>query len=66
MGKKVSIAKTKYIIKQFTKDTKELVNIYDSVQDVVDKNPSYKKHNIYSACSGAKSTIYGFIWTKEF
>jgi len=64
MSDKVSLNHTKYQIHQYTKDGSELIKIWNRVIDIVNKNPSYKKHNIYSCCSGAKPSIYGYKWIK--
>lgn len=63
MADKVSKAITKYNIEQYTKDM-VFVKRWERVIDIIKENPTYKTHNIYSACSGAKPTIYGYIWKK--
>lgn len=64
VGQKVSIKKTKYKITQYTKDGK-LVAEWVGMRGLLLANPSYKRHSIYSACSGEKPSMYGFIWKKE-
>lgn len=64
MSKKVSDAVTKYLIYQYSKDGKTLIKIWNKVKDIIIENPTYKTHNIYSVCSGAKPTIYGYRWVK--
>ena len=64
MRQKVSNTHTKYLIKQYSKDGKTLIKVWDKVKDIVLKNPTYKTHNIYSVCSGAKPTMYGYRWIK--
>jgi group I intron endonuclease len=64
MGRKVSEAKTKYQILQFSRSG-VLIMKYDSVMDVVRLNPGYKWQNIYAACGGYKPTYMGFRWSKE-
>ena len=54
----------KYRFIQMTKDG-GIVRVWESVRDIIDENPTYKRHNIYAACSGEKPSIYGFIWKKE-
>lgn len=63
MAQKLSKINTKYKIYQYTK-THELVRIWNSVKEIIDENPSYKRHNIYAVCSGEKPTMYGYIWVK--
>jgi group I intron endonuclease len=64
MSNAVSIKNTKYIIKQFSK-TGEFIAEWERVADIMASNPSFKRHNIYAACSGEKPSMYGFIWRKE-
>jgi hypothetical protein len=64
MRQKVSDNHTKYLIYQYSKDGKTLIKIWNKVKDIIVENPSYKIHNIYSVCSGAKPTIYGYKWIK--
>lgn len=64
MREKVKKCNTKYKIYQYDKTTKQLIKIWDYVEDVIKENPNYKKHNIYAVCSGEKPSIYGYIWTK--
>lgn len=65
MSKKVSKLITKYKIYQYDKNTKELIKIWDTLMDIIQENPNYKKHNIYAVCSGEKPTMYGYIWEKR-
>lgn len=65
MSKKVSKIITKYKIYQYDKNTKELVKIWETLMDIINENPTYKKHNIYAVCSGEKPTMYGYIWEKR-
>lgn len=64
MGKQVSISKLKYSIHQYTKN-EEFVKTWNSVKEILEQNPSYKWHQIYSVCSKYKPSAYGFIWRKE-
>lgn len=63
MKKKVSQKRTKYKFYQYTKDD-NLVKIWDSVFDILQANPTYKRHNIYAVCSGEKPSMYGYKWIK--
>jgi group I intron endonuclease len=64
MKKKVKERVTRYKIQKWSKDGTTLLKTYDYVADIIEENPEYKRHNIYSACSGAKPSIYGFKWKK--
>lgn len=64
MIEKVSNIHTKYLIHQYSKDGQTLIKIWEKVKDIIKENPTYKTHNIYSVCSGAKPTMYGYRWIK--
>jgi len=64
MSNKVSKAKCKYKILQYTKEM-VLIKEYNSVKQIIEENPDYKWQNIYSVCNGYKPTMYGYIWRKE-
>jgi len=61
--RKQSKTRTKYHIYQYTKDMK-LIKIWETVYELLENNPTYKRHNIYAVCSGEKPTMYNFIWKK--
>ena len=63
MKKALSISRSVYQIHQFSKDN-ELIFIWETMKELLDSNPSYKRHNIYAVCSGEKPSMYGFIWKK--
>lgn len=63
MSDKVSKKLTEYYIEQYSKDGK-FIKKWDRVIDIINENPTYKKHNIYAVCSGEKPTMYGYIWKK--
>jgi len=63
MSKKVSDKTLKYNIIQYSKSG-EFIKRWNSVKEIIEKNPSYKWNNIYSVCGGYKPTIYGYIWKK--
>lgn len=65
MAKQVSKLITKYHIYQYDKNTKEFVKKWETVLELLEKNPNYKRHNIYSVCSGEKPSMYGYIWEKR-
>lgn len=62
--KKQSEKITKYFIEQYSKDKKILINKWNTVTEILDQNPNYKKHNIYAVCSGEKPSMYGYWWRK--
>lgn len=64
MAKKLSEIKIKYYIYQYTKDG-QYITRWNSVKEILEKNPSYKWQQIYAVCSGHKPSIYGFVWKKE-
>ena len=64
MANKVSDSVTKYLIQQYSKDGLILIKTWNKVKDIIIENPTYKTHNIYSVCSGAKPTMYGYRWIK--
>jgi group I intron endonuclease len=63
MAKKVSIAKTKYLIEQYDKQM-NLITIYGSMRETIEQNPDYYMPAIYNCCSGYKKSYRGFIWKK--
>lgn len=64
MSKKVSLLNIEYFIDQYDKKTKLFVKRWNSIIELMEQHPEYKKHNIYAVCSGEKPTMYGFIWKK--
>lgn len=63
MSKKISTLKRKYYFVQYSKSG-EFIKKWNSIDDIISNNPSYKWQNIYSVCNGYKSSIYGYIWIK--
>ena len=68
LRKQVSIAvskvKQKYKFHQYTKDD-VFIETFNTVEEIIQKYPSYKWQNIYSVCNGYKPSYMGFIWKKE-
>lgn len=64
MAEKVAKLNVKYKIEQYEKKTKVLVKTWNSIIELIEKHPEYKKHNIYAVCSGEKPSMYGYIWKK--
>ena len=54
---KVRKMNTKYNIYQYDKNY-NLIKIWDCINDILIKNPNYKKHNIFAVCSGDKPSIF--------
>ena len=42
-----------------------LIKVYDTIDEIIKENPSYKWQNIYAVCNGYKKRIYGYKWKKE-
>lgn len=61
--KKVSKTRTKYHIYQYDRNMK-LIRKWETMYELLEQNPTYKRHNIYAVCSGEKKTMYNFIWKK--
>lgn len=59
--KRLSQALKEFKVLQFEKSG-ELLYVWDSVTDVLDNNPDYKRQNIYASCNGGKPTGYGYLW----
>lgn len=64
MKNKLKQIHSKYEFHQLDKETSELIKIWNSISEVMDANPTYKKHNIYAVCSGEKPSMYGYKWKK--
>ena len=64
MKQKVREKITLYNIEQYDKKTKQLIKVWNCINDIILENPTYKKHNIYAVCSGEKASMYGYIWKK--
>lgn len=64
MAEKVRVKKQKYKFLQFNKDN-VLLYSYNSMLEVINKNPKFKQSCIYSVCNGYKKSHMGYIWKKE-
>lgn len=62
-----SVKRTKQKKYMFLKMNEEgtVLQTYDTVEDIIKENPSYKWQNIYSVCNGYKKRIYGYKWSKK-
>lgn len=65
MSLSVSINKRIYNFYQYTREGM-LIEIWESIESIIEKNPEYKWQNIYAVCNGYKPTYKGFIWRKIF
>jgi group I intron endonuclease len=64
MGKKVAKLNVRYKIEQSDKITGQIIRIWESIIELMEVYPEYKKHNIYAVCSGEKPSMYGYKWKK--
>ena len=64
MKSKVSSKKTEFVFYQYDKITGELIQVWNSMYEILKEHPEWKRHNIYAACSGEKPSIYGYKWKK--
>lgn len=63
MVKSLKLAKMKYYFLQYDRNM-NLIKQWESVEDIVNNNPTYKWQNIYSVCNGYKKTYMDSIWKK--
>lgn len=63
MSRNVSASKQKYNFIQMDDDENE-IKVWESVESIVEHNPTWKWQNIYSVCNGCKKRIYGYKWKK--
>lgn len=64
MAQKVKKSKEKY--RFFKLDEEEnILESFETLEELLFKNPNYKWQNIYSVCNGYKKRIYGYKWKKE-
>lgn len=59
--RKLAYARRKYRIAKCDKN-KNILNIYEIIQDILDENPAYRKQSIKSCCSGYKNSYKGYYW----
>jgi group I intron endonuclease len=64
MRSKLKKLKQKYRFLQYDKQ-KNLIKVWDTIEDIIAANPEYKWQNIYAVCNGYKPSIYGYVWAKE-
>jgi group I intron endonuclease len=63
MASKLKKIKHKYNYIQFSREN-VFIKKWDSVDEILEANPSYKWQNIYSVCNGYKPTYMNYIWKK--
>lgn len=63
MARKVSLSKRKYNFEQYTREG-EYIKTWESVENILQENPTWKWQNIYSVCNGYKPTYRNFVWKK--
>lgn len=54
-----------YLLAEAEIKSLDYIKTFDSVEDIILENPSYKWQNIYSVCNGYKKSYMGYIWKKE-
>ena len=64
MAKKVSDSVSRYRFYQYSKDG-VLVEKYESISELISKNPDFHVQSIYSVCGGYKKSYKGFVFKKE-
>lgn len=65
MAKNVKLTRQeKYKFIQLNEE-ENTIKEYNTMEDIIKENPTYKWQNIYAVCNGYKKRIYGFKWRKE-
>lgn len=59
--RKLAYARRKYRIAMCDAN-KNILKIYNIIQEILDENPMYHKQAIKSCCSGYKNNYKGFYW----
>ena len=57
----LKLIKQKYDFLQLNEDN-SLVKRYNTVEQIIQENPTFKWQNIYSVCNGYKKRMYGYKW----
>lgn len=63
MKDNLSKVRSLYLYKQYDMSM-NFVKKWSTIREILLSNPNYKRHNIYSVCSGEKPSMYGYIWKK--
>lgn len=61
MASKVKLKKEKYKFIQKDNDDR-VIRVWESMDEILGENPTWKWQNIYSVCNGYKKRIYGYKW----
>ena len=59
--RKLAYARRKYRIAKCDKN-KNILKVYDIIQDILDENPTYYKQAIKGCCYGSKNSYKGYYW----
>lgn len=65
MAQAVSISKSTLRFYEYNKVTKELIRVWESMNDILTEHPDYYRIAIYSVCNGHKKSYRGSIWVSE-
>lgn len=65
MAENVAIAKSELRFYEYCKNTGELLNIWESMHDILKEHPDYHRIAIYSVCNGHKRSYRGSVWVSE-
>lgn len=65
MARKVARATSTLRFYQYDKNTMELIQVWECMDDVIQSNPDYHKIAIYSVCNGHKKSYRGYVWKSE-
>lgn len=58
---KMSKLKTKYKVAKYDKKG-NFIEIFESIESIINTNPTYKVNVIRGVCNGSKSSYDGFLW----
>lgn len=62
MRKKLAYKNRKYRIGQFSKDTDQLIKIYEIIDDIKQEYPDFYLQAIRGCCQGTKASYKGYKW----
>lgn len=65
MSEKVALLNSTLRFYEYDKITKELINVWESMHEILTENPDYHRIAIYSVCNGHKKSYRGSIWKSE-
>lgn len=64
MGNKIKKIKQKYRFYKMDEE-ENILESFETIEELLNKYPQYKWQNIYSVCNGYKKRMYGYKWKKE-